>query len=294
MIAPYLRLIRPHQWVKNVLVFLPLLAGIDATRLHLMVPASLAFIAFSLVASAGYVANDLYDVSADRRHPRKRMRPIASGAVPSNHALALIPLLLLAGFVIAYKISNLFMLVLFVYLVGTSLYSFWLKRVPLLDAIVLAGLYTTRVLAGAAAISVVPSPWLLSFCMFFFLSLALAKRHSEMLETDDTDLPGMIPGRGYRPHDLSTLISLGSASGYAAILVLALFIDSSAVRLQYRHPELIWLICPLALYWISKLWLNSARHEIKVDPVIWAITNRVSVAIAALSVLLLLLARLLP
>ena len=293
-LRPYLRLLRPHQWVKNVLVFVPLLATIRMEHLGLIVPALMAMVCFCLIASTGYLLNDLFDLAADRRHPRKRVRPLAAGTVPLHHAIGMIPILLATGFLIAFQISALFAGVLFVYLMSTGAYTFWLKRVPLLDTLVLAGLYTLRILAGAAAIMVVPSVWLLSFSMFFFLSLALAKRHSELIELQGTEQAGTIPGREYQAGDLSTLISQGSASGYSAVLVLALYIDSSGVREHYRHPEVIWLICPLVLYWINKLWLNSARRQINDDPVIWAFSNRVSRGIALLSVVLLLLARWLP
>lgn len=290
----YVRALRPHQWVKNLLVYVPLLATINMSHLEKFIPATLAMLCFSLVASCAYLLNDLFDLGADRRHPRKRLRPIAAGKVPLQHAGAMIPALLIAGFLIAFRVSALFAGVLFIYLVSTVLYTIWLKRVPLLDTLVLAGLYTIRILAGAAAIVVVPSVPLISFSMFFFISLALAKRYSELVEMEGTDEEWTIPGRRYQTEDLNTLISQGSASGYVAVLVLALYIDGAAVRQQYRHPEIIWLICPLVLYWINKLWLNSARRQIKDDPVIWAFRNRVSRGIAALSVALLLLARWLP
>jgi 4-hydroxybenzoate polyprenyltransferase len=208
--------------------------------------------------------------------------------------MVMIPLLLAAGFLVGALISTLFLGVLLCYYLCTVLYTFWLKRVVLLDTLVLSGLYTLRILAGAAAIVVVPSFWLLAFSMFFFLSIALAKRYAELIEHQRgarTDAP---PGREYRTDDLSTIISQGSASGYAAVLVLALYIDSDSVRAQYNHPEIIWLICPLLLYWINKLWLNTQRREISDDPIVWAMTNRVSRGIAVLSALLLLLARWLP
>jgi 4-hydroxybenzoate polyprenyltransferase len=295
-VAPmdYLHALRPRQWAKNVLVYVPLLATISMTRLNWFVPASLAMLCFCLVASCGYLLNDLSDLAADRRHPRKRFRPTASGRVPLQHVVAMVPALLAAGFLIASLISALFAAALFLYLGGTVLYTFWLKRVPLLDTFVLAGLYTIRIFAGAAAIQVVPSVWLISFSMFFFLSLALAKRYSELVELENTHQEGTIPGRKYQVEDLRTLIGQGSASGYAAVLVLALFIDSPMVREHYRHPEIIWFICPLVLYWINKLWLNSVRRQIKDDPVVWALRNRVSRGVAALSVALLLMAKWLP
>ena len=286
--------LRPTQWVKNLLVFVPLLAVFKASDPYMFVPATLAFIAFSLVASSVYLLNDLVDLGPDRRHPRKRFRPFAAGAIPIRNGFLMIPPLLIAGFITATFVSPIFVGVLFLYGCVTSLYSFWLKRVPLLDTLVLAGLYTLRILAGAAAISVIPSVWLLSFSMFMFLSLALAKRHSELIEMQEVASKSAIPGRDYRREDLNILISQGSASGYSAVLVLALYIDSDTVRQQYRHPEVIWLICPLVLYWINKLWLNSQRREIYDEPIVWAIRNRVSRGIALVSVGLLLLARWLP
>ena len=288
------RALRVHQWVKNVLVFVPLLATLQLASLATLLQAVLAFAAFCLVCSSVYIVNDLLDLGADRRHPRKRLRPFASGALPITTGLKLLPLLVVLGFGIASLTAPWFAPLLAIYYVSNWLYTFWLKRVPLLDAIILAGMYTLRILGGAAAIDVVPSFWLLAFSMFFFLSLAMAKRHSELVELEGMDTGSAIPGREYRPEDLTTLISQGSASGYSAVLVLALYINSETVQLQYRHPEIIWLICPLLLYWINKLWLNSQRREITEDPLIWAATNRVSRAVALLSVALLLLAKLLP
>lgn len=289
-----LRALRPHQWTKNLLVYVPLLATINRANPNWFIPATWGMLSFSLVASSGYLLNDLFDVGTDRRHPRKRLRPSAAGHVPHQHAVVVILALLIAGFLIASQISALFAATLLFYLNCTILYSFRIKSMPLLDTFVLAGLYTIRVLAGAAAIKVVPSFWLISFSMFFFLSLALAKRYSELVEMEGTRQEGSIPGRRYQTEDLGTLISQGSSSGYAAVLVLAFYIDSPMVRQQYRHPEIIWPICPLVLYWINHLWLNSVRRRIKDDPVIWALENRVSRWVVALCVVLLLMARLLP
>ena len=288
------RALRVHQWVKNVLVFVPLLATLQQGTWETVLQSLLAFVAFCLVCSSVYIVNDLLDLGADRRHPRKRLRPFASGALPIATGVKLLPLLVVLGFGIASLTAPWFAPLLAIYYVSNWLYTFWLKRVPLLDAIMLAGMYTLRILGGAAAIDVVPSFWLLAFSMFFFLSLAMAKRHSELVELEGMDTGSAIPGREYRPEDLSTLIAQGSASGYSAVLVLALYINSEAVQVQYRHPEIIWLICPLLLYWINKLWLNSQRREITEDPLIWAATNRVSRAVALLCVGLLLLAKLLP
>lgn len=289
-----MRALRPHQWIKNLLIFVPLLVSMEVSHLGAFVNATLAFVAFCLIASCVYVVNDLLDIQDDRAHPRKRQRPLASGLVPVSHGMLLAAAIFAFGFAVAAAVSPLFVAALATYLASATAYSLFLKRVPLLDTLVLAGLYTLRILAGAAAVAVVPSVWLLAFSMFFFLSLALAKRHSELVELDGIAPSGAIPGREYRREDLQVLIAQGSASGYSAVLVLALYINSDAVRRQYNNPEIIWLICPLLLYWINKLWLNSQRREINDDPVIWAVTNRVSRAVAVLSVLLLAMARWLP
>lgn len=288
------RALRPHQWVKNLLVFVPLLAVFTGKRTGDLVLSSLAFVSFCMIASSVYLLNDMLDLRSDRQHPRKKSRPFAAGSMPIQNGLVLIPLLILGGFAIAIGINVMFAAVMLGYAALTTMYSVWLKRIPLLDTLMLAGLYTLRILAGAAAISVVPSVWLLSFSMFLFLSLALAKRHSELMEMQSSLNSTSIPGREYRAGDLMVLISQGSASGYSAVLVLALYINSEAVREHYRHPEVIWLICPLVLYWINKLWLNSQRREIYDEPIVWAMRNRVSRGIAIMSVLLLLLARFLP
>jgi 4-hydroxybenzoate polyprenyltransferase/phosphoserine phosphatase len=288
------RSLRPHQWVKNLLVFVPLLATFDSGHLRPVWEAILAFVAFSLAASSVYAFNDLLDLPDDRAHPRKRGRPLASGAISVPAILVLGIFNLAVAITIAATMSRVFLAVLFTYFTISSLYTAILKRVILLDTLVLAGLYTIRILAGAAAIHVIPSVWLLAFSVFFFLSLALAKRHSELIELKVGDSNEAIPGREYRPQDLHVLISQGSASGYSAVLVLALYIDSATVRAQYRSPELIWLICPLLLYWINKLWLSSQRGQIQDDPVIWTLRNRVSRLVAVLSILLLVLAKWLP
>ena len=275
----WLKAIRIEQWVKNVLLFVPLLAAHQFSNWQAWFQALLAFLAFGLCASSHYIVNDLRDLQADRRHPRKRMRMFASGVVPVTTGLIASPLLLLLAAAIAVWLGWPFAALLGAYFVATNLYTFWLKRVPILDVLVLAGLYTLRILAGAAAVEVVPSFWLLAFSMFFFLSLALAKRHSEMSELGAKNGYEVLPGRGYRQEDDITLISQGAASGYAAVLVLAFYINSEEVRAQYSHPEIIWLVCPLLLYWVNKLWLNSQRREILEDPVVWALTNRVSRAI---------------
>jgi 4-hydroxybenzoate polyprenyltransferase len=302
-IRTFFRAIRIHQWIKNVLVFVPVLAAHRLNDLGALMSVAMAFIAYGLCASSVYLLNDLIDLHADRNHPRKRHRPLASGALSIRSGLILMPILLGSAFMLALMISPLFALLLLTYYVVTNLYAFWLKRVPILDTIILASLYTLRILAGAAAVPVAPSFWLLAFSMFFFFSLALAKRHSELLELDEvSNVPPLadvsvrasggtaIPGRGYNAEDRATIVSQGTSAGTAAVLVLALYINSDQVSGQFKHPVMLWFICPLLLYWITKLWLNAQRRQITDDPVIWAVKNRVSRAIGLMCLLLFALA----
>jgi 4-hydroxybenzoate polyprenyltransferase len=271
----YFRTLRPHQWAKNLLVFLPLLAAHKLGDPALFIQAFVAFVAFCLCASSVYILNDLIDLPADRAHARKRTRPFAAGRIPPAHGVMLFPALLLAAFGLALLLPWLFVAILGLYYVSTLAYSVWLKRVVLVDVMLLAGLYTLRVLAGAAAIAVAPSFWLLAFSIFLFLSLALAKRHAELkaLLTQGKDKPLR---RGYAASDLEALISLGSASGYMAVLVLALYINSSEVQVLYRYPQAIWLLCPLLLYWISRVWIGAHRGKLHEDPVVFALRDGVS------------------
>lgn len=294
------KVMRLHQWVKNILVFVPLVASQRFADEGSLLIATYAFFVYGLCAWSAYMLNDILDLSADRAHPRKRHRPIANAGLSIRTGMLLVPTLLVVALGLAWIVSKPFAQLLALYYVVTNLYAFWLKRVPMLDTSILAGLYTLRILAGAAAIDVVPSFWLLAFSMFFFYSLALAKRHSELVELVDNapvlvlgtahSASDVIPGRSYRVDDLSTIISQGTSSGHAAVLILAFYINSDTVRAHYRHPEVLWLICPLMLYWVAKLWLNAQRRQINNDPVIWALTNRVSRAIAVLCIILFVLA----
>lgn len=274
-IKDYLKALRLHQWSKNTLVFLPLLGAHRAGELDLLAHAFLAFMVFGLCASSVYLLNDLLDLSADRSHPNKRRRPFAAGTVPIVHGVMLVPILLILAFGLALLLPPLFVAVLALYYVSTLSYSLWLKRVVLVDVLLLAGLYTVRVLAGAAAVEVIPSFWLLSFSMFLFLSLALAKRHTELMVLHKHGSE-TARGRGYQSSDMEALLSLGSAAGYMAVLVLALYINSPEVGRLYNRPEAIWLLCPLFLYWISRMWLGAHRGKLHDDPIVFALKDHVS------------------
>lgn len=269
------RALRLHQWLKNLLVFLPLLAAHRLFSLDAAAHAAAAFVAFGLCASGVYLLNDLLDLASDRRHPRKRERPFAAGTLPLTAGLVAAPALTLAAFALALVIAPLFALTLLGYYVLTLAYSFRLKRIVMLDVVVLAALYTIRIVAGAAAIAQPLSFWLLAFSMFIFLSLAMLKRYTElrMLQANGWN---NAEGRGYRVDDLGLIQSLGAASGYLSVLVLALYINSTASEVLYHRPEVLWLLCPLLLYWISRMWVVAHRGQMHDDPVIYAMVDRVS------------------
>lgn len=271
----WLKAARLHQWLKNVLIFVPLLAAHAWNDADKIILCLVAFLSFGLCASSVYLLNDLLDLSADRRHPRKCRRPFAAGALPILHGAISAPILLLAAFALSVWVNPKFSACLAVYYLLTLGYSFRLKQILLLDAIVLAGLYTLRIIAGALAAHLVLSFWLLAFSMFLFLSLALVKRYTEL---DALAQQGELGARGrnYQVGDLAILQSLGGSAGYLAVLVLALYINSPDVQHLYRQPLVIGFLCPLLLYWISRVWLLAHRGLMPDDPVIFALTDPVS------------------
>jgi 4-hydroxybenzoate polyprenyltransferase/phosphoserine phosphatase len=285
----YLRALRPHQWVKNLLVFVPLAAAHKLGNPELLTKSALAFIAFGLCASSVYILNDLLDLPADRAHSRKRHRPFASGAASVKVGVVLIPSLLAAAVGIAAMLPAAFLPMIAAYYVSTLAYSLWLKGKLMIDVLVLAGLYTLRILAGAAAVAIAPSFWLMAFSMFLFLSLAMVKRYSELLDLRDAGVT-TVKGRGYEVTDLATLQSLGAAAGYCAVLVLALYINSNDVRTNYPHPNRIWLLCPLLLYWISRMWQRAGRAQMHDDPIVFSLRDRISRWVGAAGVLVMLAA----
>ncbi|MEO5559083.1 MAG: UbiA family prenyltransferase, partial [Dokdonella sp.] len=277
----WIRALRLYQWPKNLLVFVPLLAAHLALVPLALTNALLAFCTFCLCASAAYVLNDLLDLDADRQHPRKRLRPFAAGRLPIQAGLIAAPLLTIAAFAFAFTLSPGFMLVLSIYAVTTLAYSLVLKRIAMLDVIALAGLYTVRIVAGAVAVPVELSSWLLAFSMFLFLSLAMVKRYAEIQRVAGTE-ETRVAGRGYGVDDLSLIQSLGTASGYISVLVLAFYINSTKSTQLYRHHQLLWLLAPILLYWISRVWLIARRGNMHDDPVVYALTDKTSLGVLAL------------
>jgi 4-hydroxybenzoate polyprenyltransferase/phosphoserine phosphatase len=272
----WFRATRVHQWAKNLLIFLPLLGSHEFHDWSTVLHAVLAFLSFGLCASSVYLLNDLADIESDRRHSRKRGRPFASGTLPLPQGLAASVTCLLMSFALALQTLPLaFTAWLGVYLVTTLCYTFWLKRKIMVDSMVLAALYTFRVLAGAAAVDGAVGFWLLSLSMFLFFSLALVKRYSE-LRSMKREGRRRAPGRDYVIDDLQLVETLGIVSGFSAVLVMALYINGETVMRLYPHHQVVWLTVPALLYWISRMWLKAHRGEMHDDPVVFAMSDPVS------------------
>ncbi|MET3791703.1 UbiA family prenyltransferase [Aquamicrobium terrae] len=274
-IGPYIKALRPHQWAKNVLVFLPLIASHE-TSPSMWFNGVAAFICFSLVASSVYVLNDLLDLSADRIHPRKCKRPLASGALPIEHGTWMVPALLLGGCLFGLLVQSLaFFGVIALYYLLTLAYSLSLKRKLIIDICTLAGLYTLRIFAGGTAAGLPISEWLLAFSIFFFFSLAAVKRQGELVDTAHSGHT-KVAGRGYECDDRLIVSMMAVSSGYVADLVLALYLDSPTVRQLYAHPVYLWGICPILLYWISRMVMTAHRGWMDDDPIVFAMKDPVS------------------
>ncbi len=271
------RTIRAHQWAKNVLIFLPLLLAHNLGPAKLLA-ALIAFFSFSLTASSTYILNDLLDLSSDRAHPTKRRRPLAAGDMPVLAAMALGLALFAAGIALALLLPASFLGWLLVYCVVTLAYSLYCKRVVIVDVIILSALYALRILAGAAATGVPVSDWMAGFAIFFFFSLALVKRFSE-LENLRARGATQSSGRGYMVHDMEQLRAFGTSSAFASIIVFALYINNPEVRLLYHHAGRLWLMTPLLIGWLSRIWLRASRGQMNEDPVIFALTDPASLLV---------------
>ena len=281
----WLRALRLHQWSKNLLLFVPLAAAHRLDDVDALLACALAFLLFGLCASGGYLINDLLDLDADRAHPRKRLRPFASGGIPLVHGIIVACLLISGSIALALLALPLaFAATLLIYLATSLWYSLALKRIAMVDVLSLAGLYSVRIIAGGAAVNIEPSFWLLAFSMFLFLSLAAAKRYAELRAVLDSGRT-TAPGRGYAVTDLPMLHSSGTAAGYLAVLVMALYVNSGAGAM-YARPQLMWMLCPLLLYWTNRIWLKTFRGQMHDDPVVFALTDRPSLIVFAMGAVL--------
>ena len=273
-ITPYLKALRPQQWLKNLLVFIPMLAG-HQINAETVLQSILAFIAFCCVASSVYVLNDLLDLSADRTHPTKCNRPFASGAIPIAHSIWLAPGPLILGLLTAMFLGGQFFAVMFIYYLLTLAYSMWLKRIVVIDICVLAGLYTLRILAGSAATSITVSDWLREFSLFFFFTLAAVKRQAELVDCAATG-KSSAAGRGYRVDDLPLISHLATASGFVSVLVLTLYFNSSEVAETYSSPSILWGSTIILLYWLARVFMITHRGGMLDDPIVFAVKDKVS------------------
>ena len=289
-VRSYLRALRPSQWLKNLLVFVPLIMVQGYYDLGLLAKAFLAFLSFGLCASSVYLVNDLIDLPLDRRHPHKRNRPFAAGELPLFWGMTSVPVLLGLALLVGLLLPRLFLGMLLLYWVMNLAYSLSFKRLILADVILLACLYTMRIMAGGASIALWPSSWLLAFSTFLFFSLALVKRYTELgvMRRAEGDKARV---RGYRVIDMELLASLGGGSGYVAVLVLAIYISSGTAGILYSRAYLLWFLCPLLLYWISYVWLIAHRGGMGDDPLVFTIQNQASRIVMILGAVILLLAR---
>ncbi len=269
--------IRAHQWAKNILLVAPLLLSHKLSVASLLAVVA-AFFCFSFMASANYLVNDMLDIESDRRHPVKRLRPFAAGDLSVAGGLGLAFGLTLCAVALLPRLPSAFALWLGLYIVATTAYSLFLKRVAVVDVLLLSGLYTLRLLAGGAATGTEISHWLASFSSFLFLSLAMVKRFSELENLRERGATSA-HGRGYLVADLEQVRSFGTASAYAAVVVFMLYIARPDVTELYRHASRLWLIVPLLLYWLHRVWLLASRGELDDDPVVFATRDPMSLAL---------------
>ena len=273
--------LRGHHWAKNLLLFLPLVLSHNLTVAPILRTLT-GFVLFGLCASGLYILNDLLDLHSDREHPWKKGRPFASGEISIPEGLFASAALLGCALGIGLTLDLQFGLALLGYAVLTMVYSLYLKKIALLDVFVLSSFYSFRIVSGALISSTPLSQWFLAFSLFFFLSLAMAKRYSELVHAEPLVASGN-SGRGYRAHDRELLLSLGVGSAFSAVVILSLYVHSPEVRVLYLSPEFLFLLCPIVLYWLSRNWLLAHRGELREDPVTLAIRDSVSYAVALAS-----------
>ena len=272
----WIRALRLYQWSKNVLIFVPLIASHQLFGLEKLASATVAFIAFGLCVSATYVWNDLLDLEADRAHPTKRNRPFASGKIAASTGAYVSVVLLAVGLLVSFLLLPIRATVaILVYIAATLAYSTFLKSKLVVDVILLGLLFTLRIFIGGAASGITISPWLFAFSIFFFLSLAFVKRYADLAQMPQ-GASHKLGGRGYYAQDLDLIRVMGPASGFISALIIALYVDSPTVSGLYASPEILWLLCPLLLYWVARIWFLVHRGELSDDPVAFALKDRIS------------------
>lgn len=273
-----LKAMRVHQWAKNSLLFVPLILSHNILDQAMLLKAIIAFVSFSLCASAVYIFNDILDIEADRQHPRKCKRPFAAGLLAVRTGIVFGILLISVAAVIAWQVNENFIYILAVYFIITTAYSLYIKQIVLLDVMLLAILYTTRLVAGSIAIGVEHSFWLLLFSIFIFFSLAMVKRYSE-LANSKADNDTKLLGRGYTRNDMPLLLSLGVVSGFSSVQVMALYIHDNDILAHYSHPQWLWMVVISVLFWVSYIWLTTFRGKMNEDPVLYASHDKLSLLV---------------
>lgn len=268
----WLRALRVHQWLKNLLLFIPLLTAFSFQDPGKFITMCIAFLAFSFAASGTYILNDLWDLGSDRQHPRKRNRPFASALLPIHHGFGVSAGALILAFALSAFVTPGFVLMLLLYVVLTTTYSWVLKTYVLIDVLMLSLLYTLRILAGSVAVAIPASSWLLAFSVFVFLSLALVKRCAELVSLKDAGKDGT-RGRDYRVTDLVVLWPMGVGAALSAVVVFGLFINAPETQARYASPQLLWLVAVGLIYWLGRLWVKTSRGEMHDDPVVYAIKD---------------------
>ncbi len=285
----WLRALRVHQWLKNLLLFVPLLTAFSFQDTGKFITMCIAFLAFSFAASGTYVLNDLWDLGSDRQHPRKRNRPFASATLPIHHGLGISIGALVLAFVLSAFVTPGFVLMLLLYVVLTTTYSWVLKTYVLIDVLMLSLLYTLRILVGSVAVAIPASSWLLAFSVFIFLSLALVKRCAELASMREAGKDGT-RGRDYRVSDLVVLWPMGVGAALSAVVVFGLFISSPETQARYASPQILWLVAIGLIYWLARLWIKTSRGEMHDDPVVYAIKDKGSRIVVLLMMTMMMLA----
>lgn len=288
-ISSWFKMLRVHHWLKNMLLFVPLLTAHQFNNIQHLSTLSLSFISFSLCASSVYIINDLLDLESDRRHIHKRNRPFASGKIPIKIGLIIFPQLIFISLILAWTIDLVFFVLLILYIFLSVIYSFLIKKIIILDCLTLAILFTLRIFAGASVVSIEISFWLFIFSVFIFLSLAFIKRYIE-IHSQKKHSKIFLHGRGYLATDASLIQTLGIASGYAGMVVFALYLSSEKVITLYSQPELLWFVLLLLIFWINWIWIKAHRGEVHDDPVMFAIQDKISLLVISLIFIVFMLA----
>jgi 4-hydroxybenzoate polyprenyltransferase len=287
----FIKAMRCQQWLKNLLIFTPILLAHRFMEPTALIQSGIAFLSFSLAASSIYILNDLFDLSADQHHPRKCKRPFASGDLPIATGALLAPVLVVASLALALLLPTYFLITLLVYFALTTAYSWRIKQVPVSDVLMLAVLYSLRIVAGSVATETPASGWFIEFAIFLFLSLALVKRCSELKEMEADSAPNTRQReRGYQVKDLPLLMAFGATSGYIAVFVFTMYLGSEKVQELYSHPGLLWIFCPLMLYWITRIWYLAWQGKIDDDPLAFASRDIQTYVVGAVGVTTLLYA----